>query len=125
MASEYPVGTIETEQHGDVTLLRLLGEHDMATGSDLRRAIEDSVAAGQGLVVSLIDTQFVDSHVVRLLLLGDGLLRAQSRRLVLHVTTASIVKRALDISQLSSALPCTGSLPTAITLASTSEGDPK
>ena len=96
----------------------------MATVADLGEVIGEQVAAGDGVVVSLMDATFIDSSVVRELYRGDSALREEGRRLVLHVATASIVKRVLEISALSAALPCTGSLDEAIRMAAAREDAP-
>ena len=115
-------GTIDVETVGGVALLRLLGEHDLATVATVREAIRGRAVADEGVVVSLMDAEFIDSSVISELFQGDELLREQGRRLVLHVATASIVRRVLDVSNLSSALPCTGSLEEASRLALAREG---
>jgi anti-anti-sigma factor len=117
MASGGKAGTLEVQRRAGVALIRLFGEHDMATVGDLREELDERVAIGDGVVVSLADVEFIDSSVVRVLYRGDHALREQGRRLVLHVATPSIVKRLLEISGLSAALPCTNSLDAAVRLA--------
>ncbi len=111
------LGTVQVEQRDGVALIRLLGEHDMATVETLRRHIERAIVADRGLVVSLTETELIDSSVTHALLEGDTMLRARGRRLVLHVATDSMVRRVLETFQLSTALPTTASLDEAITLA--------
>jgi anti-anti-sigma factor len=109
------LGTLEVEQHDDVAVVRLLGEHDISTsdllGSELHRHV------GEGIVVSLTETEFLDSSVVHELYAAHERLRKQNRQLVLHVATASIVRRVLELSGLSTELPCTGSLEQAVEFA--------
>lgn len=121
MASSGEKGTLEVRRQDGVALIRLVGEHDMATATDLGDEIDEHVASGDGVVVSLMETEFIDSSIVRELYRSDKALQAQGRRLVLHVATASIVRRVLEISALSAALPCTGSLDEAFGLAAARE----
>ena len=114
---ELQVGTVETERRGDVVVLRLRGEHDIATQSPLANALIDHAWEGSGVVVSLVETQFIDSSVVNVLFRADAHLRERGKRLVLHVATESVVRRVLDLTQLSSNLPTTGSLEEALVLA--------
>jgi anti-anti-sigma factor len=114
--------SIETETHGDVTVVRLVGDHDLATAPALRSQLGLSAEAGGGLVVSLMQTKFCDSTVMNALFRTDERLRERDRRLVLHVATASIVRRVLDVSGLADAVPCTGSLEEAIVLAGPGSG---
>jgi len=124
MVSAGEKGTLEVRRQDCVALIRMVGEHDMATVADLGEVIGEQVAAGDGVVVSLMDATFIDSSVVRELYRGDSALREDGWRLVLHVATASIVKRVLEISALSAALPCTGSLDEAIRMAAAREDAP-
>jgi len=57
------------------------------------------------VVVSLMETQFIDSSVINVLVRADARLRERGRRLVLHVATESVVRRVLEITELSSRLP--------------------
>ena len=111
------VGTLEVEQRGAVTLVRLLGEHDLATAGEVRRVLEDAVAAGRSTIVSVTETEFIDASVIRVLLVGDRMLRASGQKLVLHLATASIVSRVLDLTDASRKLPCSASLDDALRIA--------
>ena len=114
---ELQSGVIETERRGEVVVLRLCGEHDVASASSLAEALTDGAWDGSGVVVSLVKTQFIDSSVINVLIRADAQLRERGKRLVLHVATESVVRRVLDLTQLSSNLPTTGSLEEALVLA--------
>ena len=68
-------GIVEIERLGDVDVIRLLGEHDMATAANVADVVGRSIASERGVVVSLADTEFVDSGVVNLLFRSDRMLR--------------------------------------------------
>jgi anti-anti-sigma factor len=114
---ELQSGVIETERRGEVVVLRLRGEHDIASKSPLADALPDSARRVSGVVVSLVKTQFIDSSVINVLIRADAQLRERGKRLVLHVATESVVRRVLDLTQLISNLPTTGSLEEALVLA--------
>ena len=114
--------SIETEAHGDVTVVSLVGEHDIASAEALRRQLGLVAESGEGLVVSLMRTEFCDSSVVNALFDADAQLRERDRRLVLHVATAPIVRRVLDVSGLADTVACSGSLEEAIALAGPGAG---
>ena len=99
-------------------VIRLLGEHDLATRERLREEVERSIAADRGIVVSLVNAEYIDSGVINALFKTDRALRERGRRLVLHVNTASIVRFVLDISGASKAFPCSGDVEAAVALAS-------
>ena len=102
--------------------LRLLGEHDLSNVESVRRAIATQIEADEGVVVSLVETQFLDASIVTALFEGDEKLQPQSRRLVVHVATENVVRRVLEITGLNEALPTTGSLQDALAKASRGEG---
>jgi anti-anti-sigma factor len=114
MASKVQFGEVVVERHGDVAVLRLLGEHDISTVAAVRRAIATPVEAGEGVVVSLVETQFLDAAVVRALREADHELEPHGRRLVVHVATENVVRRVLEITGLTEDLPTTGSLHDAL-----------
>jgi anti-anti-sigma factor len=114
MASSVELGQVGVQRHGDVAVLRLLGEHDLSTVESVRRAIAGQVEAGEGVVVSLVETRFLDAAIVRALRDGDAELQPRDRRLVVHVATENVVRRVLEITGLTEALPTTGSLEDAL-----------
>lgn len=116
-------GTVETERRDGVVILHLLGEHDLASVAALQEEIDGSEAA-EGIVVSVANTQFIDSSTVHALFRADERLRSEGKRLVLHVATEPIVERVLDLSGLTRALPCAESLAEAVSQARSGEGTP-
>jgi anti-anti-sigma factor len=110
-------GRIETEMVGDVSVVSLIGEFDMANAGELNDQLRLVAGSGGGLVVSLMGTEFLDSHGVRALFRAKATLDGHGRQLVLHVNTASIVRRVLEITDLATAVPCTGSLEDAVSIA--------
>lgn len=115
-------GEILEERHGDVVVLHLLGEHDLSNAEKLTTAIASPAEAGQGVVVSLIETGFIDSTTIHALYRADRVLQSGGRRLALHVATEAVVQRVLEISGLTSDLPSTGVLEEALALAARDEG---
>jgi anti-anti-sigma factor len=114
-------GVIQIEHRGDVVLMRLLGEHDSTSKALLAGALAAHAHEATGVVVSLMETQFIDSTTVNVLFRGDAELRKRGKRLVLHVATESIVRRVLEITRLSGDLPTTGSLEEALAQAADDE----
>ena len=114
---EGEAGQIETETVGDVAVVSLIGEFDMANADELDDHLQRMAVSGRGLVVSLMRTEFLDSHGVRALYGASATLHGRGRQLVLHVNTASIVRRVLELSDLANAVPCTGSLDDAVSIA--------
>jgi anti-anti-sigma factor len=111
------LGQIETETVGDVFVVNLIGEFDISNADELQGDLERIAGLDRGLVVSLMRTEFLDSHGVRALYRAKETLRGHHRQLVLHVNTASIVRRVLEISGLATEVPCTGVLEDAVSIA--------
>jgi anti-anti-sigma factor len=109
--------SLKSENHGDVTVVALVGDHDAATVKQVRAQLDAVTTSGAGLVVSLMETTFFDSSVVHALYDANGKLIENDRQLVLHVATAPIVSRVLELSGLQAAVATTGSLQEAIELA--------
>src|SRR5687768_11398990 len=87
-----------------VTVLELLGDHDLATADELSAAIDQALASRPGLVVDLSETTFIDSTVVHLLVNAHQALQARGHGLIVEITAASAVLRVLELTQLDSAL---------------------
>jgi anti-anti-sigma factor len=117
--------SISIDEHGDVKIVSLVGEHDLATVDEVRQRLDSCLSSDTGLVVSLMHTEFLDSSILNVLFDADTYLKEQDRQLVLHVATASIVERVLDVSGLKHRVPCTGSLDAAVALASPSAERPE
>jgi len=100
------IGTIQTESRGDVTVVSLLGEHDISNIEEARVQLRRATGSGSGVVVSLAQAEFIDSCVVNALFDANQQLHLRGRELVLHVNTASIVRRVLDVSGLAASVAC-------------------
>jgi anti-anti-sigma regulatory factor len=73
-------------------------------------------------VVSLTETELFDSGIVHALFTTDQQLQERDRRLVLHVATASIVARMLEVTGLREHMPCCPTLDEAVLAARQSGG---
>jgi anti-anti-sigma factor len=110
-------GTLAVEQAGAVSVVSLLGEHDMHGAEELAATVATLADAGRGVVVSLADTDFVDSAIVRVLYQGDRRLLGEGRRLVLHVAGHPAVERVLELSGLLDQLLWSSALDEAVLFA--------
>ena len=105
-----------------VAVFELLGDHDMATATELRAALDEALEDDHGIVVDLSETQFIDSSVVHALYHAEEQLVRRGRRLALQIKTASIVVRALEVSNLSEAVTIAHERQEAIGIASEQRG---
>ena len=109
--------SIRTQDVDDVTVVTLVGDHDLVTVTDVRETLESVLRTERGLVVSLVDAEFIDSGIVHALFTADVEMQRRDRRLVLHVATASIVARMLEVTGLRDHVPCSPSIDEALRLA--------
>ena len=92
---------LRTHRHSSgATVIELIGEHDLATGEQLREAIDSALAQRGGLLVDLTETTFLDSTVINALFRAQRALTAEERQLVLQIDGSGIVLRSLQIAGL-------------------------
>jgi anti-anti-sigma factor len=111
-------GSIElTRLDGDVVVVRLYGEHDLATKAELAAQLEELIRASQRVIVDLSAVEYVDSAALNNLVHGDKLARAQGLRLTVQIGSAANVATLLDLTGLRDYLALAGSRDDAIRLA--------
>jgi anti-anti-sigma factor len=122
-ASEHPGHPqLTIVDHDDCSVLSLIGEHDMSSAKSVSNAIRRAAGERRGVVVSVSETDFIDSSIVRELYRGDLTMLEQGRRLVLHLGSEPIVERVLHVGGVLDKLLWTPVLQEAIDLASQSDG---
>jgi anti-anti-sigma factor len=123
---DQPTVEIRRVVHGyrdGVAVLALVGEHDLTTAATLTTKIEQQVSRDRGVVVSLTETEFIDSSIMHALYRGDQSLMKRGRRLILHVGGPTpLVDRALELGGLLDQLIWTVSLDDAVVFAAQSDG---
>ena len=113
-----PVGELRVRRPtADVAVVELLGEYDMANAPQLEAAVKGELAEGRGVVVDLAETEFIDSSAISVMYWAHRELTAVGKQLALRINTASVVRRALEITGLTSTLPVTADLAAAIAAA--------
>jgi anti-sigma B factor antagonist len=109
-------GEIRLEKpEGGPAVLTVQGEHDLHTAPEMRRRIDELIAAGQPIVVDLSPATFVDSSILGVLL--DGRRRAAESEIGFTVAQAEgsvAVTRVLQVTGLRSELPVHESLELAL-----------
>ena len=97
-----------TASGGDVAVVRLLGEHDLASAGEVCETVTAVGAERAGVVVDVTETEFVDVAVLRALLDAEAELKARGAGLVIALGTACIVERLLELTDVQVA--CAGSV---------------
>jgi anti-anti-sigma factor len=111
-------GLVEVEQRRDVAVVRLIGEHDMATVAAVESVLIDLIDADIPVVVSLAEATFIDSTTLGLLCRSEQeIIASRGRRYVIHVDASAPVYRTLAISGVRDILICHGDLTEAISVA--------
>ena len=108
--------SITIDEQGNVTVIRLIGDHDVSTVAELRATLE-TLPPSTGVVVSLAETTFFDSSVIHTLIGTGEKLRERKQPLVIHVPVPSLGERILQAFQPEAPIPLTFSLDEALALA--------
>ncbi len=82
----------------NVTVVGLMGEHDLASEPDVTAAIARALARGNDVVVDLSETLFIDSKIVGVLIKESAHAEELDRQLVLRIQTDSPARRVLEIT---------------------------
>ena len=98
-------GRIAIERLEGVGVVSLIGEHDLATASELSATLTALVREQAQLVIDLSQTQFLDSSVLHAIVRAASAADEQQGRLVLQLGTTSTVERVLKLSGLLEMLP--------------------
>jgi anti-sigma B factor antagonist len=100
-------GSIEVSPDGDVAVVAIRGEHDLATADALRRELEELRARGRPLVVDLTEATFIDSAVLGVLIGEHDRATEHGVRVGFVVGQGSghSVRKIIDLAGVRSVLP--------------------
>jgi anti-anti-sigma factor len=110
-------GRIEAARQEGVTVLDLLGEHDMSTVRLLEARLLREAAQGHDVVVSLQNAEFIDSMIVAALYRAHRELLARNLRLALYSDDSAVVSRILSVTGLDEEVHHATTLDSAIAIA--------
>ena len=119
------VGEIDLERtDAGIAVLTISGEHDLNTAPDLRRRLDELIAAGEPVVIDLTTASFVDSTILGVIL--DSRKRAIDGGCGFAVSQGGdgieAVSRVLEITGLRDELPVHSSRESALEDASSPAG---
>ena len=98
--SENERGTITIAHHAPgLTIVALLGEHDIATEPRLSRALNEA-AERSDVLVDLSECRFIDSSVIRVLASAARAAAARGERLELAIPTQAPIRRISELARL-------------------------
>ena len=109
---------IEVESTGErVVVLRLLGEHDLASANALTEALSPVLQSGRSVVLDLRSAEFIDSSIIHRIFHARSDATARSLGFSLCLGPDSIVKRALQLTGALDEMPHADTLADAVALA--------
>jgi anti-anti-sigma factor len=90
---------------GEIAVISLLGEHDLATAWEVRNALAFALEQGTHVVVDLSETEFIDSSIIHVLYDSEQLASEHGRRLSLQLRAHAGVEGVLGISGVLESVP--------------------
>jgi anti-sigma B factor antagonist len=108
------IGQIVVEHLPDVSVVALLGEHDVSNGPMLRTELDAALAANAHVIVDLSEATFIDSSIVGALFHAAT---PPSRILALTAAPGSLPRRLIDMVALAATVPVFDSRDAAIAYA--------
>jgi anti-anti-sigma factor len=100
------LGGVQIDREGDSSpwIVRLTGEHDLATVDALREQF-GAVPEGDPLVIDMSDTVFLDSSILGVIVEAHGRSAEAGGRFGLVVPEGSFAARLVELAGLSDRLP--------------------
>jgi anti-anti-sigma factor len=82
----------------DVAVVRLLGEHDLASAPAVTREIQMLARWAESVVVDLSETLFLDSTIIQTLIEADSNLASRGQGFALQLGSEPVVAKVVEIS---------------------------
>ncbi len=115
---------ITQRAEGDLLVLEINGEHDIASAPELRSAFESALGEHPGVVADLTPASFIDSTILGVLLGAREQAREHGRgyAVLLGAEGELAVKRIIEVTGLGPILPVHDTLAAAIAAAAAPSG---
>jgi anti-anti-sigma factor len=111
----------------EVAVVVVTGEHDLSTATPLEDAITDAISSAPAVVIDLDHAEFIDSAVLRVLILGQQRAEEAGKGFAIAITdsTGHAVRRLLELTGLDRKLTLASGRDAAVAEAlSTRDGQP-
>jgi anti-sigma B factor antagonist len=79
-------------------VIALRGEHDLTTADRSERLLREALALNDHVVVDISGAEFIDSSILRILLVTDRRAKAAGKVFRLQMATAPIVRSVLEVT---------------------------
>jgi anti-anti-sigma factor len=114
---------VEVVSLSGARVLRLCGEHDIASAHVLMEMIESAVAVGD-VIVDLNEAEFIDSSVIHAVTRGHRAARASGRDYLLCIGRDHPLRRVVAIAELDRSFPVVEDAAVAEARLISSRGEP-
>ena len=109
---------IEVASTGErVVVLRLLGEHDLASANALTEALAPVLESGRSVVLDVRSAEFIDSSIIHRIFRARADATARSLGFSLCLSSDSIARRALELTGALDEIPHADTVTGAVALA--------
>jgi anti-anti-sigma factor len=82
----------------DVAIVRLLGEHDLASAPAVTQMMQTLARCGESVVVDLSETIFIDSTIIQTLIEANANLATRGQGFALHIGTEPVVAKVIELT---------------------------
>jgi len=105
---------VQVEQRDRVSLVRLIGEHDLSTQEQITSAIDAALQGGNDVVIDLRSASFIDSSTLQALVAGSRKATEAGKRLLLVIGEERAVVQVFELTGLLDSFDCADSPESAI-----------
>jgi anti-sigma B factor antagonist len=107
------LGHIEVEDLATVSVVRLVGEHDISTAPALEATLDPILDGGRNIVLDLSRASFIDSTILRATILGHRAL-TPARIVAVAAPRGTEPRRLIELVELTAIIPVFDSLGDAV-----------
>jgi len=91
---------VNVEQRGQISVVQLVGEHDLSTQDQITGAIDAALVGGRDVVVDLRSASFIDSSTLQALVAGSRKAAEAGKRLMLVIGEERAVVQVFELTGL-------------------------
>jgi anti-anti-sigma factor len=105
---------VNVEQHGQISVVELLGEHDLSTKEQISGAIDAAVQGNHHVVVDLRSASFIDSSTLQALVAGSRGAAEAGKGFIIVIGEERAVVQVFELTGLLDSFDCADSPESAI-----------
>lgn len=98
-------GSVVCETLGDVAVVAIAGEFDIAAADEMRATIQGDCADSVGVVIDLSETAYLDSGALRALFMAARFFQSRGVTVAAVVPADGIVRKVATVSGMSVVMP--------------------